>query len=975
MNSTSFINNLIADGIDHQKITAITTVNGPLLVIAGPGAGKTKTLVERIVYLIIEGTPAENIMVATFTEKAAKELITRVSNRLLELDLKINLNEMYIGTLHSIFLRIIEENREYTKLKRNYRLLDQFDQKYLVFKNLSRYLEVEDPAHIIGSHYINRWEKASNLIYYISKVSEECLDIDVLCNADEDEIRAIGEYYKIYQEQLEEENVLDFSTIQIETLKLLENNPKILQALQDKIHYLMVDEYQDTNTIQEKILLLLSAKNNNFCVVGDDDQGLYRFRGATIRNILEFPNNFKKGLCKQVSLVTNYRSHPDIIKFYNEWMEELDWTEGTKKFRYDKNIQPREGEFTKIPTVLKVSSDVSFEEYCEEVLSFIQEMVSSGAVSDYNQIAFLFRSVKNDKVIALAQFLEDNSINVFSPRSSLFFEREEVQLLFGAIIFIFPNLFEDLKWKEDAHLEIWNKYQSWKEKFANEIRKDPKANEALLRWCQMRAKEHLVFSHNTNYAFAALIYQLLEFPMFGDFINVELTDSKTQLRPAYNIAQVTKLLFKFEYLYNVTVLSKKNINKVLQDLFNTYLRFIIEGGIEEYEDFDEFAPSGCVSFMTIHQSKGLEFPIVITGSLNLNPTKQYDEVDEILQQNYYHKPPFEPIEKTKYYDFWRLYYTAFSRPQNLLVLTAYEKSGAGRNPSKYLEKSYAKAVSWKSDEFKPKELKLETIKPVNIKKQYSFTSHILLYENCPLQYKFYKELEFTEVRTGGVLGGSLLHQTIEDIHKAVLRDEVKTLTDDNITNWFNENYHLLSKSQRTYLHEAQQRALLIQILRYRDNQSNRWHLIKEAEVDVSLVKEDYILKGTIDLIEGDNGTVELIDFKSGNKPDVNSNEPKTKQVLAQYRRQLEIYAHLVEERTGHIVSKMHLYYPKEESSSPYVTFKSNKDNIQHTISVFDDVVNKIETKNYDMKHIVKSEKQCGECDMRYHCNPKQYNTK
>ncbi len=103
------------------------------------------------------------------------------------------------------------------------------------------------------------------------------------------------------------------------------------------------------------------------------------------------------------------------------------------------------------------------------------------------------------------------------------------------------------------------------------------------------------------------------------------------------------------------------------------------------------------------------------------------------------------------------------------------------------------------------------------------------------------------------------------------------------------------------------------------------------------------------------------------------NESKTKQVLAQYRRQLEIYAHLVEERTGHVVSKMHLYYPKEENSSPYVTFKSNKDNIQHTISVFDEVVNKIETKNYDMKHIVKSEKQCGECDMRYHCNPKQYN--
>jgi len=270
---------------------------------------------------------------------------------------------------------------------------------------------------------------------------------------------------------------------------------------------------------------------------------------------------------------------------------------------------------------------------------------------------------------------------------------------------------------------------------------------------------------------------------------------------------------------------------------------------------------------------------------------------------------------------------------------------------------------------------LETVKPVNIKKEYSFTSHILLYENCPLQYKYYKELEFTEVRTGGFLSGSLLHQTIEDIHKAVLRSEIHTLTNENITNLFNENYFLLSKNQRTYLHQAQQQSLLEQILRYRDNQSSRWHLIKEAEVDVSLVKEKYILKGTIDLIEGENGTVELIDFKSGAKPDVNSTEPKIKQVLAQYRRQLEIYAHLVEERTSHKVSKMHLYYPSEDASSPYITFKSNQGNIQHTIAVFDEVVNKIETKNYDMTHIVKSEKQCGDCDMRFHCNPKHYSNK
>jgi DNA helicase-2/ATP-dependent DNA helicase PcrA len=281
-------------------------------------------------------------------------------------------------------------------------------------------------------------------------------------------------------------------------------------------------------------------------------------------------------------------------------------------------------------------------------------------------------------------------------------------------------------------------------------------------------------------------------------------------------------------------------------------------------------------------------------------------------------------------------------------------------------------MSWRNSEFKANKLVLDEIKPPNIKKEYSFTSHILLYENCPLQYKFYKDLEFTEVRTGGVLGGSLLHQTIEDIHKSVLRNEIEKLTDSNITDWFNLNYYLLSKNQRTYLHQGQLNSLLRQILRYRDRQSGKWHLIREAEVDVSLVKDDYILKGTIDLIEGENGTVELIDFKSGDKPDINSTDEKVRKTLAQYRRQLEVYAHLVEERTGYKVSKMHLYYPKEENANPNITFNANKDNIKHTISIFDEVVHKIETKDYDMKNITKSEKQCGNCDMRYYCNPKQY---
>ena len=967
----------IPDYLDSEKKAAISTTEGPLLIIAGPGSGKTLTLVERVVYLISKGVKPEEILVATFTEKAAKELITRVSNRMLELDVKVNLNEMYIGTLHSIFLRIIEEYRELTRLKRSYKILDQFDQRYFIYNNIKEYTSVEGTDILLGNPTLSNWVKADILIGYINKVGEENLDPIKLIESEDERIQAIGRIYEVYCKQVEEDNSLDFSFIQTEVFDLLTNHPEILSELQGKIKYMMVDEYQDTNTIQEKIILLLSSFTKNLCVVGDDDQGLYRFRGATIRNILEFPKNFDEGECALVTLSTNYRSHPDIITFYNQWMGRLDWEKDGETFRYEKTIQPREDDFHELPTVLKVSSDGSQEDYFEEVYQFIMELESSGTLKDRNQLAFLFRSVKNDQVIELANYLEVRGIQVFSPRSALFFEREEVQLLLGALIFIFPNLFDDLKWSKDAHLDVWDYYERCKVRFADELRSDFEKHQALLSWAQEKSKAHLTLTEGTNYGFAALIYQMLEYPMFFRYLNVEMDASKIDLRAAYNVALLTKLLWKFEYLYNVTVITPKLEKYLLRELFNKFLRFIFEGGIEEYEDFDEFAPSGCVSFMTIHQSKGLEFPIVVVGMPNnrQGPRKQYTEIDELLQERYYHKPPFEPIEETRNYDFWRLYYTAFSRPQNLLVLSCNEtrtSTGKRSAPHSSFHSLYDEATNWRDENVILSEYELESIKVANVKKEYSFTSHILLYEYCPLQYKFYQELEFTAVRTGSAMFGQLLHQTIEDIHKTVLKGEPDKLTNENIENWFNTNYHLLSKQMRSYLHEPQRKALLRQILNYRDKNNKNWDRIVEAEVDVSLVKEGYILKGTIDLIKGENGTVELIDFKSGDKPDVNATDELTRTTLDRYRRQLEVYAHLVEERTGHTVSKMHLHYPKEENGSPYITFNKNNSAIHHTIESFDKVVENIENKNFDMSHITKNHKLCGDCDMRYHCNPRQY---
>jgi DNA helicase-2/ATP-dependent DNA helicase PcrA len=234
----------------------------------------------------------------------------------------------------------------------------------------------------------------------------------------------------LYQSLLEEENALDFSTIQSEMLRMLKEEPAMLQSIQESIDYFMIDEYQDTNTIQEKILLLLSSKNNNICVVGDDDQGLYRFRGASIRNILEFDKNFEEGECKTIYLTTNYRSHPGIIDFYNNYMRSHDWRQNGKIFRFDKSINPCSKDFPNLQSVVKLSCETGEnEEYYEEVLRFIRTLQESGKLKDLNQITFLYRSVKGSEAVGLMDYLESKGINVFSPRSDMFFYREEVRII------------------------------------------------------------------------------------------------------------------------------------------------------------------------------------------------------------------------------------------------------------------------------------------------------------------------------------------------------------------------------------------------------------------------------------------------------------------------------------------------------------------------------------------------------------------
>jgi len=946
---------------NKAQFEAINQTEGPVLIIAGPGSGKTFTLIERIIKLILEKkvTP-DAMMVVTFTEKAARELETRISNRLGDLKINFDLHEMYIGTFHGVCLRFLEEFRDHTRLKRNFIVLEPFDQQYLIFQKWwNFYKSIQNIDLLITEKAV--WKKSQQIANYVNKVTEEAISIKSLLADGDLRMQALASCYQLYQQHLIEQNALDFSRIQYEFYELLLTNKDLEDMLKVKLKYIMVDEYQDTNSIQEFILNRLMNKENNLCVVGDDDQGLYRFRGATIRNIFEFPKKFPKTPPKRVKLSINYRSHPEIIDFYNNWMVDHDWDAPKGKvYRYQKDMEPCEKKYPKVSTVISVSSE-NLEEWPQEVHKFLVNLKKNG-LEDWNQVAFLFRSVNNPNVRNLSNYLESVGIPVYSPRSNMYFDRLEIKLIIGAFLSIFPNYKNIRQGNSTYENPVWNYYDfECEELFLQELGKSQ--NKGLAKLIFELRKKHTNLVENTDYAFIRLFYQLISHTLFANFLSEDSMKGPDKGRAQRNLSKFSSFLSKFEYLHNVkNVFIPIYFDSNIKKFFNDYLSYLKDGGIDEYEEEEEYAPSGCVSFLTIHQSKGLEYPVVIVGSLWDKPNDKSDQVKEYIDENIITDGNFEPRHRITGFDFKRLYYTAFSRAQNLLVLSwGARNGGAWPIPGREFLKHVSDIPMWDAKEINYKKINFEKVKEINLKKQYSFTSDILLYEKCPEQYRLFKELEFSPVRISPMLFGTLVHQTIEDIHKSILKGKESLVNEENITNWFEENYDLLSKSSRISLAPNTKKAALDQVLNYAEREKNNWNLVSDAELEISLVKPNYVLVGSVDLLKGKGDTVEIVDFKSEALP-----EGSIGISADQYKRQLEIYAHLVEEKIGKKVSKMHLYYTGSKNEKPYVTFERDSNGIENTVLEFDVVVNKIETKDYRMSS--RPIKICADCDFKGYCN-------
>ncbi len=283
------------DRLNSKQREAAMQLEGPLLVLAGAGSGKTSTMTERIAYMVEQGVSAYNILAVTFTNKAAKEMKSRVE------ELVGYCEDMWIMTFHSMCLRILRIHGDILGYDRNFVIYDSADQKALV-KSIIKEYNLNDKE--FGAQY---------LLSIISNNKEKEISPEDYreMSASNYKTDTIYKVYKAYNEELLKNNAMDFDDILLNTIKLFEKDEEVLLKYQTRFHYIMVDEYQDTNHIQYKLIKMLADAHHNLCVVGDDDQCIYEWRGADIRNILDFEKDFPEA--KVIKLEQNYRSVGNIL--------------------------------------------------------------------------------------------------------------------------------------------------------------------------------------------------------------------------------------------------------------------------------------------------------------------------------------------------------------------------------------------------------------------------------------------------------------------------------------------------------------------------------------------------------------------------------------------------------------------------------------------------------------------------------------
>ena len=384
------------DSLNEDQRKAVLTSEGPLLVLSGAGTGKTKVLTSRLANLIFTGKAfSSQIFAVTFTNKAAFEMKIRVEKLI-----KKPVEGMFIGTFHSIGARILRKNAELLSLKSDFTILDTDDQKRLI-KQIISFLNL-DPKRYTSKNYQYFIDHLKNLGLHYDQISNH--EFENYSNGN------LSKIYKLYQERLISFNAVDFGDLVLHPVKLLKQNSEILDYYQNKFKYILVDEYQDTNTTQYLLLRLLANKHKNICCVGDEDQSIYGWRGAQLKNILNFERDFTNS--KIVRLEQNYRSTSNILSVASSIISE-------NKERIGKKLWTKDIDGEKVNIINVENDEMEAITIAEKIKKLFENGVIKKEIAVLTRASFQFKEIED-------RFIKDN-IKYRVVGGLKFYERKEIK--------------------------------------------------------------------------------------------------------------------------------------------------------------------------------------------------------------------------------------------------------------------------------------------------------------------------------------------------------------------------------------------------------------------------------------------------------------------------------------------------------------------------------------------------------------------
>jgi len=882
---------------DSQR-RAILHTDGPIFLTAGPGSGKTRVLLWRTLNLIVfHGVDPGKIFLSTFTQKAALQLkeglrflLGIASNYTNQ---PYDIAKMPLGTVHSICQKMLGDRTFSPNRERQHSplLLDELGQYFKIYgrKNWAHLCEaagfevpenaknteasgesemtIPEAAILQINEYFgklyqgepkkSRHEAAISVIELFNRFSEEYLD-PAKCNTKNETLAKLLVMYQVYQDRLSAnplQKQVDFSLLQKAAFEQIE----VFPGASSFYEHIIIDEYQDTNTIQEKIFFALAKDHKNICVVGDDDQALYRFRGATVENLVEFETRCENAIGRvpvRIDLDINYRSRKRIVDTYTSFIDETDWEKESGEGHYrihDKNIKSHSADSG--VSVVTTTPNPDKEAVCREVINLVYELKQSGKITDYNQCAFLFPAMKNntrvnDFIQAFKSFNEergftgtDREIKVYAPRAGSFLEIDEGRAVWGLLMHIFDfkcpkdqrhqrfrewiekcedtalklikadeNLKQFIKDKKEQLSLVSKDYEILLEKveengialkdpfpsgkikiLANLKELSPKARQNLAgkyfyNILVKREKDGNPFSAayilnrvtSVDWSVLDLFYQLCGFDYFREMFDMaeRKKDENPDEGPICNLALISQYLSRFmeEHSAVITASFLKD-DKFKHTFFSSYTYALFRLEETEYENAEDPFPKGRIPFLTVHQAKGLEFPVVVLGSL-FKTKFAADKKERIIRELLPGKEG-EPLDKIPAFDIMRMFYVALSRAQNLLVLARFGR-GNKTPPTSYwetgefasfFEKNNLPAISgFDNNSIPPAKEKGE-----DLAKSYSYTSDFIYYKKCPRQYMVMRKYEFVPSTSETMLFGSLIHKTIEDLHNLLMSERESSL--------------------------------------------------------------------------------------------------------------------------------------------------------------------------------------------------------